>query len=167
MRMIPLMLAVAAMPALAADPKPEIDRAEGAPQVVGAVHALRTIPEACARIEGVFTGQPANPYEFAVVRTSANCQPRARFVDAGKAQPSVAKGWVFNDLIRVPNAACPAQQAVVKVWRKPAANASPDLDAQGSARIYLDDSMQAAKADRLAAIPMFAAAMAVEGESCE
>lgn len=165
--LLPLMFVVAVMPAMAAEPKPEIDRAKATPQAVGAAHTLRSIPEACARIEGMFTGQSADPYKFAVVRTSPNCQPRARFVDAAKAGPSVAKGWIFNDLIRVPNASCPAQQAVVKVWRKPGANGSPELDAQGRARIYLGDSKEAAQADKLAAIPMFAASMAVEGEACE
>ena len=165
--LLPLMLAFAAMPVGAADPKPEIDRTEATPQAVGVAHTLRSIPEACARIEGMFTGQAAEPYKFAVVRTSPNCQPRARFVDAAKARPSVEKGWIFNDVIHVPNAACPSQQAVVKVWRKPAADASPDLDAQGRARIYLGDSKQAAEGDKLAAIPMFAAAMAVEGRPCE
>lgn len=167
MRLIPLMFAVAALPAMAADPTPEIDRPEATSQAIGVAHTLRTIPEACARIEGMFTGQSADPYEFAVVRTSPNCRPRARFVDIAEARPSVAKGWIFNDLIRVPNAACPSQQAVVKVWRKPAADATPELDAQGRARIYLGDSKQAAQADKLAAIPMFAAAMAVEGKSCK
>lgn len=167
MSLLPLMLAVSAMPALAADPRPEIDRPESTPQAVGAAHTLRSIPEACARIEGVFTGETAEPYRFAVARTSPNCQPRARFVDAAKARPSTADGWVFNDLISVPNAACPSQKAVVKVWRKPGASTSPELDAQGSARIYLGDARQAAEGDKLAAIPMFAASMAVEGESCD
>ena len=170
MRLTPLlslMFAVAVLPAVAADPEPEIDRAEATPQAVGAAHTLRSIPEACARIEGVFTGQSADPYKFAVVRTSPNCQPRARFVDVAKAKPSVAKGWIFNDLIRVPNASCPAQQAVVEVWRKPGATGGPELDAQGRARIYLGDSKRAAEGDKLAAIPVFAASMAVEGESCE
>ena len=67
----------------------------------------------------------------------------------------------------VPNATCPLQKAVVKVWRKPGASATPELDAQGSARIYLGDSKQAAEGDKLAAIPMFAAAMTVEGGPCE
>ena len=165
--LLPLMLSTAAMPVLAADPKPEIDRPESTPQAVGAAHTLRSIPEACARIEGVFTGNAADPYKFAVVRTSPNCQPRARFVDSAKASPSVATGWVFNDLIRVPSADCPSRWAVVKVWRRPAADATPKLDAQGSARIYLGDARQAAEGDKLAAIPMFAASMAVEGESCD
>jgi len=162
---LPVILAVAAIPALAADPKPEISRDAVAPQAVGVVHTLRQIPEACARIEGGFTGDAAEPYRFAVVRTSANCQPRARFVDAAKAQPSEAAGWVFNDLIRVPSADCPSQQAVVRVWRKPV-DQTIRLDGQGQSRIYVEESKQAAAAGRLAAVPMFAAEMAVEGSPC-
>lgn len=146
---------------------PEIVRAAVPPQAVGVAHTLRTIPEACARIEGVFTGQATQPYKFAVVRTSPTCQPRARFVDAAKSAPSVKAGWVFNDLIRVPSAACPGQQAVVKVWRKPANVATPALDAQGRARLYLKDSMEGGAAGKAkGAVPMFAAAMAVEGKAC-
>ncbi len=156
---------IAAGPALAADPKPEITRPAVTPQAVGAAHTLRQIPEACARIEGMFTGQAAEPYKFAVVRTSASCQPRARFVDAAKAKPSQAGGWKFNDLIRVPNAACPQQQAVVRVWRKPV-EVGQKLDGQGKSRIYLQESKQAAAAGKIAAIPMFAAEMGVEGEAC-
>lgn len=162
---LPVILAVAAIPALAADPKPEISRDAVAPQAVGVVHTLRQIPEACARIEGGFTGDAAEPYRFAVVRTSANCQPRARFVDAAKAQPSEAAGWVFNDLIRVPSADCPSQQAVVRVWRKPV-DQTIRLDGQGQSRIYVEESKQAAAAGRLAAVPMFAAEMGVEGSPC-
>ena len=160
-----LALAVAAIPASATDPVPEIKRGAGTPQAVGAVHTLRQIPEACARIEGAFTGQVAEPYKFAVVRTSQNCQPRARFVDAAKAKPSAAAGWKFNDLIRVPNAACPSQQAVVRVWRKPV-DQTIELDGQGQSRIYLEESKQAAAAGKIAAVPMFAAEMGVEGKAC-
>src|SRR3546814_6704904 len=94
-------------------------RRASTPHANGVVHTRRQGPEACARIEGAFTGQAVEPYKFAVVRTSTNCQPRARFVDAAKAKPSEATGWKFNDLIRVPSAACPSQQAVVRAWRKP------------------------------------------------
>ncbi|MCF7223228.1 hypothetical protein L3V18_15735 [Lysobacter sp. TLK-CK17T] len=158
------MLAVA-LGARATGPTPEIERPVAPPQETGVVHSLRTIPEACARIEGAFTGDAAEPYRFAVVRTSANCQPRARFVDAAKADPDTTKGWIFNDLIRVPSAACPRRQAVVRVWRKPAASAPPDLDAQGRSRIYLQDSRQAA-GSAMNRVPMFAAVMTVEGEAC-
>lgn len=173
MRTVPVLacalLALAPMLAsAAADPVPEIKRdAAIAAQPVGGVHTLRQIPEACARIEGQFTGQAEPAYKFAVVRTSPNCQPRARFVDAAKAKPSEAAGWKFNDLIRVPSAACPQQQAVVRVWRKPAAAAvPPSLDAQGKSRLYLQDEKEKAAANKLAAIPMFAAAMSVEGKPC-
>lgn len=159
--------AVVSLPLLAADPAPEIRRDPGKPQPVNALHTLRQIPEACARLEGMFTGNAADPYKFAVVRTSPNCQPRARFVDAAKAKPSAAAGWTFNDLIRVPSAACPNQSAVVRVWRKPAGSATPPkLDAQGRSRLYLTEMQAKAKAGSLAAIPMFAASMQVEGKAC-
>jgi hypothetical protein len=163
--LLALLAAAVAMPAVAADPKPEITRDAVAPQSVGAAHTLRQIPEACARIEGVFTGDAAEPYRFAVVRTSANCQPRARFVDAGKARPSEAAGWVFNDLLRVPSAECPGHQAVVRVWRKPV-DQSIELDGQRQSRIYVGEAKQAAVAGKIAAIPMFAAEMGVEGTPC-
>ncbi|MEP6634147.1 MAG: hypothetical protein ABJA62_08045 [Luteimonas sp.] len=145
---------------------PEIQRPAAAPQANGVAHTLRQIPEACARIEGQFTGNAAEPYKFAVVRTSAKCQPRARFVDAAKAKPSEKSGWKFNDLIRVASASCPSQSAVVRVWRKPVGVALPAPDGQGQSRIYLDDSLKKAEANKLAAIPMFAAAMTVEGKAC-
>lgn len=160
-----LLAVVAAPPALAAGAKPEIARAAVTPQAVGAAHTLRQIPEACARLEGMFTGNADEPYRYAVVRTSPNCQPRARFVDATKARPSETAGWLLNDLIRVPNAACPQQQAVVRVWRKPA-GPLPARDGQGQTRIYLEESVARAKAGKLAAIPMFAAELALEGKAC-
>jgi hypothetical protein len=166
MRLAVALLASLVLPALAADPKPEITREAATPQAVGAVHTLRQIPEACARIEGVFTGQAAEPYKFAVVRTSPNCQARARFVDATKAKPTEAGGWIFNDLIRVPSVDCATRLAVVRIWRKPADATPPALDAQGRSRIYLEESVARAKADKLAPIPMYAAAMSVEGMPC-
>ena len=158
-------LLLATLPAFAADPSPEITRQAATPQANGVVHTLRQIPEACERIEGAFTGQAAEPYKFAVVRTSQNCQPRARFVDAAKAKPSEASGWKFNDLIRVPSAACPSQQAVVRVWRKPV-DVGQKLDGQGQSRIYLEEAKQTAAAGKIPAIPMYAAAMSVEGKAC-
>lgn len=160
-------LAILAGSATAADPVPEVKREAAPPQAVGALHSLKTIPEACARIQGQFTGDAAQPYKFAVVRTSDRCQPRARLVDADKVKPSKETGWVFNDLIRVPSAACATQQAVVRVWRHPAAAVPPDLDKQGRARIYLKESIQKAKAKQLAPIPLYAASMSVEGVPCK
>lgn len=175
MRLFPILLAcgfaVVAAPLLAAaraeNPAPEIKRDTGAPQAVGAAHTLRTIPEACARLEGVFTGDASQPYKFAAARTDPQCQPRARFVDYAKAQPTEAKGWKLNDLIHVPSAACPSQQAVIRVWRLPADN-KPVLDGQGSARVYLQDAKEnAAAGKKLPPVTMYAAEMEVEGKACK
>lgn len=167
MRPVLLLLAVAWLPALAADPIPEISREPATAQAVGAAHTVRTIPEACARLEGMFTGDAAKPYTFAAVRTSANCQPRARLVDADKAEPSEQAGWKLNDLIRIPNAACTTQVAEVRIWRMPVEVTSPELDGQGQARIYLDDQRATlAAAGKSSAVAMFAAQLSVQGERC-
>jgi hypothetical protein len=169
MRFAPLIAILAlsvSLPLPAAEPAPEIKRDAGTPQAVNALHTLRQIPEACARMEGMFTGNAADPYKFALVRTSPNCQPRARFVEFAKAQPSEAGGWKFNDLIQVPSAACPSQKAVVRVWRKPADAAPPELDAQGRSRLYLKEMQAAAKQGGYQPIPMFAAEMKLEGQAC-
>ncbi|MEA9885901.1 hypothetical protein VDG05_16425 [Xanthomonas campestris pv. raphani] len=153
--------------AFAAEPTPELKaRPPGTAQAVGVVHTLRQIPEACARLEGMFTGNGSQPYTFSVVRSSPTCQPRARFVDFAKATPSIASGWIFNDVIRVPSAACPAQQAVVRVWRKPV-DTKPQLDGQGQSRIYLEDAKQQAAAGKIPQLPTFAAQMTVEGKACQ
>jgi hypothetical protein len=161
-----LATAASARAAGPADPQPEIQRKPAAAQAVGAVHTLRVIPEACARLEGQFTGVAAAPYKFAAVRTTPRCQARARITDAASAKPSTARGWVLNDVIRVPSAACAAQQAVVRVWRKDANAVPPKLDAQGRSRIYLKDSMDAARAGDLGPIPVYATDMRVEGIAC-
>lgn len=163
------LLAVCA-PLLASDaptaPTPEIERAVGIAQAVGATHTLRTIPEACARLQGRFTGDPSVPYRFAPVRTSPQCQARAQLVDFAAVRPDPANGWVLNDVIRVPQAGCVNHQAVVRVWRKPAVN-QPTLDAQGSARIYLEEARQAAAAGQASApVTRYAAELAIEGQPC-
>ena len=165
--MILAALLAASTAAHAAHPMPEIRRGAASPQAAGVVHTLRTIPEACARLEGQFTGSAATPYKFAAVRTSERCAPRAKLVDAANAKASVANGWLLNDLIRVPDAACPSRQAVVRVWRKDIKPLPPKLDAQGRSRIYLKDSLDAARAGDLKPIPVFAAVMTVEGLACK
>lgn len=159
-----LSLLMPALPVLAAE-TPELQRAVGAAQAVGAVHTLRQIPEACARLEGAFTGDAAQPYRFAPVRTSEQCQPRARFVDYAKAQPAVEKGWKLNDVIRVPEAACPARQAVVRVWRLPVAP-NAERDGQGQSRIYLEDAKKQAASGKIPQVTMFAAQLQMEGKAC-
>lgn len=161
-----LALLAVAFGAGAAEPVPEIQRKPGTPQVVGTLHTLRTIPEACARLQGQFTGIVVKPYAFAAVRSSARCQARARLVDATGAKASAATGWVLNDVIRVPNAACPSQQAVVRVWRKAANAVPPKLDAQGRSRIYLKEGLDTARGGELGPIPLYAAAMHMEGRAC-
>lgn len=159
------LLGALALPAsAAAGRRPEIVRATGLPQVVGAVHTVRGIPEACTRLEGVFTGQAARPYRLTAVKTHAACQPRARFVDFARVQPSAANGWRHNDLIRVPSAACPSLQAVVRVWRQPGAAAPPPPDAQGRTRIYLQEAGRPAQG--AAEVTMYAAQLVLEGEPC-
>jgi len=155
------------LPSFASEATPEITRPVGAPQAVGVVHTLRGIPEACTRLEGAFTGEAAKPYMFHAVQTSANCQPRARFMEADTAKPSTKSGWILNDVIRVPSAACAAQQAVVSVWRHPADSAvPPKLDPQGKSRIYLAEGVAKARAHALSPIPLYAASMRVEGKPC-
>ncbi len=151
----------------AADLKPEIQRKPAAAQQVGAAHTLRVIPEACVRLEGRFTGLPATPYKFAAVRTSERCQARAKMVDAAGAKASATTGWVLNDEIRVPSAACSTQQAVISIWRKDAKAVPPKLDAQGRSRIYLKDGLDAARQGDLGAIPVYAAGMAMQGTACK
>lgn len=159
-------LLAAALPLHAAEPRPEIERPAGEPQAVGATHSLRTIPEACARLEGTFTGEADTPYDLRVVRTSARCQPRAHLVDPERAKPSAASGWVLNDVIRVPQAGCASREAVVTVWRKPADVSTPALDGQGRARIYLDESMEKVASGDLAPVTLFAAVPSLTGEAC-
>ncbi len=158
---------LAAATASAADLKPEIQRAASTPQAIGVTHTLRTIPEACARLEGKFTGDKAKPYAFAAVPSNVRCRPRARLVDALSAKASVANGWLLNDVIRVPSVSCPSQQAVVRVWRQAIKVTPPKLDAQGRSRIYLKDGLDAARQGQLAAMPVFATAMALEGAACK
>ncbi|HEY4581957.1 MAG TPA: hypothetical protein VIG88_03700 [Lysobacter sp.] len=155
-------LALTATAALAATP--EIKRDVGAPQANGVVHLVRGLPEACAWIQGGFTGDAAAPYRIAPARTSPNCQARARLVDATKAQPSEAKGWKLNDVVRIPSKDCTGLQAVVEIWRKPSSTQPPKLDAQGRARIYLQDAK--ADAAKAPAPPAYAAVMRTEGKAC-
>ncbi|SEL62768.1 hypothetical protein SAMN05428989_2098 [Pseudoxanthomonas sp. GM95] len=163
-RSVALSLAVLPLAALAQD-TPEIQRPVGAAQANGVLHTLRQIPEACTRLEGTFTGDAAKPYDMKLVRTSPSCQARAVFMDYGKVQPSVAKGWKLNDIIKVPSASCSSQQAVVHVWRKPAGQ-ELKLDGQDRARIYLEDAKAQAAAGKLAALPAYAAQLEIEGKAC-
>ena len=83
------------------------------------------------------------------------------------AKASVTNGWILNDLIRVPSAACPSQQAVVRIWRKDVDNVPPKPDAQGRSRIYLKEGLAAARAGEIKPIPVYSAAMVIEGSACK
>ena len=156
----------AGRPAAAAATQPEIDRKAAPPQAQGKLHTLRTIPEACATLTGVFTGKAERPYALDVRRTSPNCQARARLVDAAKAGASAEAGWILHDRIRVPSAACESRRAVVEVWRRPGGAGVPTKDGQGQARIYLKEGIAKAKAGELAALPVYAVQLAIEGKPC-
>ena len=112
----------------------------------------------------MFTGKAERPYALDVRRTSPNCQARARLVDAAKVQPSEAKGWKLNDVVRIPSKDCAGLQAVVEIWRKPSTAQPIGLDAQGRARVYLQDAK--ANAAKAPAPPAYAARMRTEGKAC-
>ena len=147
----------------AADAQPEIQREPFPAQTPGQVHTIRIIPETCAYLRGGFVAGAVTPYRFGAASTGKRCQPRARLVDPLKATPSADTGWILNDLIRIPNAACPAQQAVIRIWRKPANNA-PQLDGEGRPRIYLEDAKRQAAAGKIAPLAQYAAVLAMEGD---
>ncbi len=137
----------------------------GAPQAPGAVHTVRQIPEACVRLEGRYAAAgAATPYVLQVVPLGGACQPRARYVGAEQAQPSAAAGWTLNDVVKIPEAACPGREAVVQVWRKSGADA-PARDGQGQARIYLEQGrgQAAAGASRL---PQYSAVLQAPQGAC-
>ncbi|PJK09038.1 hypothetical protein CO608_08095 [Lysobacteraceae bacterium NML08-0793] len=144
--------------------KPEITRQAASPQAVGVLHTMRTIPETCSRAQGQFTGNAAQPYQLEVVQSSSQCRPRALLQDAGVARPSAQTGWLLNDIVRVPSAACPSQQAVLRVWRHPGKVAPPKLDAQGRSRIYLQDAMNDGPSPD---VPKFALDFRIEGKACD
>jgi hypothetical protein len=165
LRFLPLALLLAPAVVLAsAAAAPERQRVAPA-QADGAVHTLRQIPEACARLEGGFTADPAQPYRLQVVKTRPDCQPRAAFISARAAQPSVAAGWILNELITVPSAACAGVSAILQVWRRPGAT-SLARDGQGQGRVYLEQARQQAGAGQLAALPAYSARLQVQG-SCQ
>lgn len=158
-------LAAAVLPLRAQEPGPEIQRPPGSPQAVGAVHTVRQIPEACVRLEGSYAqAGAAAPYALQVVPLGGACQPRARYVGAEQAQPSAAAGWTLNDVVKIPEAACPGREAVVQVWRKSGADA-PARDGQGQARIYLEQGREqaAAGASRL---PQYSAVLQAPQGAC-
>ena len=157
----------AAAPKSADDAKPEIQREVSQAQAVGQLHTLRNIPEACVRLQGQFTGDAATPYRLESVPRD-RCAPRAKYVEANalKAPPSMADGWILNDVIRVPNAACPSQQAALRVWRHQVDPTKIALDGQGRMRIYMKDgNVTTPSGQKARAVSVFTATLEVTG-SC-
>lgn len=132
----------------------------GAPQAPGALHTVRQIPEACVRLEGRYA---AAGYDLQVVPVGGACQPRARFVDAARAQPSATAGWTLNDVVRIPEAACAGREAVVQVWRK--AGGTVARDGQGQTRVYLEEGREQA-ASAAASLPQFSAVVQTPSGAC-
>lgn len=144
---------------------PEIRRPPGSPQPVGQWHTLRVVPEACSRIHGRFTGNAARPYEVEVVRTHARCQARARLQDVSQIRPDAAAGWLLNDIVRVPSAACGRQEAALFVWRHPGNATPPKLDAQGRSRVHLNAQTRTRIAPP-ANLPRYVIDLHLRGQPC-
>lgn len=165
--LLALPLAAIASAATADEPTPEIQRPPAEAQAVGAVHTLRVIPEACARLEGRFTDDADEPYQLRVVASAPQCQRRALLSDHSAVEDDGGAGWILHDRIRVPSAACASQQAVLDVWRKPGNAQPPQLDAQGRMRVYLQDAKARAQSpEARQAMPRYAVRMGVEGAAC-
>ena len=132
---------------------PEIQREPASPQAVGQLHTLRTIPEACVRLQGQFTGAAEPPYRFEAVQ-GGRCAQRAVYVEPSglKHAPTTESGWILNDRIRVPRADAPACIAVIDIWRRPGDATPPKLDAQGRSRLYLDKPQHTARAPLFTAV---------------
>ena len=158
------MLAVPAM-SVFAQPVPEVRREGPLPaQAAGVVHTLRIIPETCHFLRGRFTGVAATPYTVEAVARGGTCQARARLrgVDAAP----TGNGWVLNDVLQVPHASCPGLKATVTLWRRSGANVPPASDAQGSARLYLQDEKLRAHNGALAQLGEYVYVVAGEGAAC-
>lgn len=150
----------------AAPVRPQIERVPLPAQAAGVPHTLRVIPEACVRLQGRFPADPAQPYVLEIV-PKAPCRPRTRFVPAGQLAdaPSAATGWILNDELRIPNAACSDQQAVVQVWRRQVDPTSVPLDAQGRLRLNMAAGQPATTMTgaRAGAVSLFTAVLAGDG----
>jgi len=132
-----LLAAVPAVRAADQEPAPEISRAAASPQANGQAHTLRTIPEACLRLQGEFTGDPAAPLPL----PAGAHQRRLPGPGAGgrRAQGRRARRRLDPQRrIRVPAPRAPASRPWSRLAPGREAKA-PALDAQGKSRIYLEE----------------------------
>lgn len=160
-----LALALACLPAIVgAQPAPEVRRDGPLPaQPAGAAHTLRIIPETCRYLRGRFTGDARAPYAVDAVARGGRCQARARLRAVDTAP---GEGWLLNDVLRVPHAACPGFEAVVTIWRRSGGNLPPARDAQGRVRLYLQDEKQRAERSALERLGEYAYVVATDGAGC-
>lgn len=164
-RCLPL-LALTACPVVfaASLSTPEVRRDGPLPaQPADLAHTLRIIPETCHYLRGRFTGDARAPYVVDAVARGGRCQARAR-LRAVAAPPG--EGWLLNDALRVPHAACPGFEAMVTIWRRSGDNLPPARDAQGRARLYLQDEKQRAERSALERLGEYVYLVTTDGVRC-
>ncbi len=129
-------------------PSPKSSRDTGKPQAVGERAYRARHPGGLRAAGGHVHRRCAQPYKFAAVRSSPNCQARARFVDFVKAT-AFGGGWLEVQR-RDPRTQCglSSLQAVVRVWRKPADVAPPNWMRRAVSRIYLQEAGEQAKTQK-------------------
>lgn len=117
-------------------PTSQAPTTEAHPQALGLRHTIRQIPEACVRLEGVFTDSKTTPYNVDVVPISNRCQPRAQFVPYS-ARSCKSGQWKTQSQIHIPRADCSLCSATITVFTCP--NSPPHWqDGRGNIRIYLN-----------------------------
>lgn len=134
-------------------------------QADAVAHTLRQIPEACIRLQGMFTGDAGQPYRLQAVPSSAQCQRRARFAGLSPQPPAPQEGWRVDERISVPSADCAGLAMTLTVWRRDGQAATPARDGQGRARIYLQQAQAQAQAEagQLASLPQWWGSWQVQG----
>lgn len=150
-------------PALAAPPDTGRQRPPSRPQADGVWHTLRQIPEACARLQGRFTGQPERPYQLQAVASSTHCRRRAVLLALQQGGEDPGQGWMLDERIMVPSAACPGLAVELRLWRRQPADTSRPRDAQGRERIYLQQAREQWARQRLAGLPQWRAYWQLQG----
>ena len=150
-------------PALAAPPDTGRQRPPSRPQADGVWHTLRQIPEACARLQGRFTGQPELPYQLQAVAGSTHCRRRAVLLPLQQGAVDPGPSWVLDERIVVPSAACPGLAVELTLWRSNPVATSRPRDAQGRERIYLQQVREQSASPRLAGLPQWRAHWQLQG----
>ena len=137
-------------------------RPAASPQADGVAHTLRQIPEACIRLQGMFSGRADHPYALQAVPTQERCPRRAVFAGIADA-PQADEGWQLDEQIVVPSAACPALRMTLSLWRHPGQVRKAERDGQGQVRVYVEQARQAADGAEQATLPQWRASWQVQG----